>query len=98
MIIIMGYVHIDPSDVDEFFDDIQVIVSGTKAEKGCLFYALALDDARVGRMLVAERWQDQESLNAHWDGQNAAAFQKWMTRIKIDVLRYDASNERSLMD
>ncbi len=37
MIIVMGYVHLDPSDVDEFLADIQVIAPGTRAEKGCLF-------------------------------------------------------------
>jgi hypothetical protein len=31
-------------------------------------------------------------------GPQTASFQKWMGRIKIDVLRYDASNERPLMD
>jgi quinol monooxygenase YgiN len=94
----MGYVHLDPSDVDEFLADIQVIAPGTRAENGCLFYAVTLDDPHAGRMLVVERWQDQESLTAHLEGQQAAAFQKWMNRIKIDVLKYEASNERPLMN
>jgi quinol monooxygenase YgiN len=94
----MGYVHLNPSDVKEFLADIQVIGPGTRAEKGCLFYAVALEDARAGRMLVVERWQDQASLTAHLEGAQTASFQKWMNRIKIDVLRYDAPNERPLMD
>jgi quinol monooxygenase YgiN len=94
----MGYVHLNPSDVKEFLADIQVIGPGTTAEKGCLLYAIALEDARAGRMLVVERWQDQASLTAHLEGPQTASFQKWMNRIKIDVLRYDASNERPLMD
>ncbi len=97
MIILMGYVHLNPSDVGEFLADMQAIAPGTRTEKGCLFYAVTLDDARAGRMLVVERWQDQDSLDAHLGTGQAAAFQKWMTRIKIDVLRYDASNERPLM-
>jgi quinol monooxygenase YgiN len=98
MIIVMGYVHLNPSDVDEFLADIQVIAPGTRAEKGCLFYAVTLDDASAGRMLVAERWRNQASLTAHLKGAQAAAFQKWDNRIKIDVLRYDASNEGPLFD
>jgi quinol monooxygenase YgiN len=94
----MGYVHLNPSEVKEFLADIQVIGPGTRAEKGCLFYAVALEDARAGRMLVVERWQDQASLTAHLEGAQTASFQTWMNRIKIDVLRYDASNERPLMD
>lgn len=98
MIVLTGYVHLDPSDVNEFLTDIQAIAPGTRAEKGCLFYSVTLDDAHAGRMLVVERWQDQESLTAHLEGQQAAAFQKWLNRIKIDVQKYDALNERSLMD
>jgi quinol monooxygenase YgiN len=68
IIIVMGYVHLDPSDVDEFLADIHVIAPGTRAEKGCLFYAVTLDDAHAGRMLVVEQWQDQESLTVHLEG------------------------------
>jgi len=55
MIILMGYLHLNPSDVDEFVADTQAISTRTRAEKGCLFYTVALDDARAGRMLVVER-------------------------------------------
>ncbi len=99
MIILMGYVHLEnPSDVNEFLADVQAIAPDTRAEKGCLFYAVTLDDAHAGRILVVERWHNQESLAAHLVGEQAAAFQKWLNRIKIDVLKYDASDERSLMD
>ncbi|MDP4096238.1 antibiotic biosynthesis monooxygenase [Paenibacillus sp. P96] len=99
MIVLIGYLHLNPSDVDEFTADIPDIVSSMRTEKGCLFYAVTLEDARAGRMLIVERWQDQESLTAHLEGQKAAAFfEKWGNRIKIDVLKYDASNERSFME
>ncbi|SFB23152.1 Antibiotic biosynthesis monooxygenase [Lentibacillus halodurans] len=65
MIVLMGYLHLNTSDVNEFTTDVQVIASSTRAEKGCLFYAVTLEDARAGRMLIVERWQDQESLTAH---------------------------------
>jgi len=94
----MGYVYLDPSGVNEFVADVQAIALDTRAEKGCLFYAVALDDARDGRVLVVERWQDQESLTAHMKAQRTLPFQKWLTRITSDILKYDASNERSLLD
>ena len=98
MIIVMGYVRLAPSDVAEFLADIEVIGTRTRAEKGCLFYAAVLDDASLGRILVAERWQDEQALSAHLQGPQVIAFQKWMNKLQIDVLRYDASNERSLSD
>ncbi len=94
----MGHVYVAPSDVTEFLADIQVISPGTRAEKGCLFYAVTLEDADAGRMLVAERWLDQPSLDAHLEGPQTASFQKWTSKMRLDISRYDASNERPLID
>jgi len=99
MIIVMGYIHLNPLDVDEFFIDIQKIISSTKVEKGRLFYSVTVDDAATGRMLVAERWQDQESLVEHLERQEMRTFlNKWETKIKSDILKYDALNARALME
>lgn len=99
MIILMGYIHLDPSDVNAFTTDVQAIVSSTRAEIGCLFYAVTLEDARAGRMLIVERWQDQESLTTHLETPKMVAFlKKWGGRLKSDLIKYDASNERSLME
>jgi len=87
-----------PFDVKDFLADIEVIGPGTRAEKGYLFYAVTLDDARAERMVVAERWRDQASLTAHLEGPQTASFQKWINRIRIEALRYDASNERPIID
>ena len=70
-----------------------------KLTRAAFFIAVAVDDAAAGRMLVVERWQDQASLTSHLETHRTATFlEKWMTRVKSDVLKYDASNERSLMD
>ncbi|MBT2725585.1 antibiotic biosynthesis monooxygenase [Bacillus sp. ISL-75] len=99
MIILMGYVHLNPSDVDEFTADVQAVASSTRAEKGCLFYAFTLEDARAGRMLTVQRWQDQESLTAHVERHETAPFlKKWGNRMRMDILKYDAMNERSFME
>ena len=99
MIILMGHLHLNPSDVNEFTADVQAIASSTRAEKRCLFYAFALEDARAGRMLIVQRWQDQGSLTAHLERQVTVTFlNKWGDRIKSDILKYDASNEYSFME
>ena len=99
MIILMGYIHLNPSDVSEFLADVQAITRSTKAQDGCLFYTVTLDDASAGRMLVVERWRDEQSLDAHMQTQETKTFlEKWASRMQSDVLRYNASNERSLLD
>lgn len=99
MILLMGYVHLDPSDVDEFAADVQDVVASTRAEKGCLFYSFTLEDARAGRVLTVQRWEDQESIAAHVERHESAPFLlKWGNRMRMDVQKYDISNERSFME
>lgn len=99
MIIVLGHVHIDPSDVNEFRRDIDAIDPSRERESGCISYSVAVADPAIGRMLVAERWQDQQSLAAHIQGRGVSEFvRKWSGRMRSDVLKYDASNERALSD
>lgn len=64
MLIVTGYVRLDPADVETFATDIETLIDITRARDGCLFYAVALDDQLAGRMLVVERWRDQAALTA----------------------------------
>ncbi|MFH1804951.1 MAG: antibiotic biosynthesis monooxygenase [Pseudomonadota bacterium] len=99
MIIVLGHVDIDPSDVDNFLKDIKEIDPGKKPESGCISYSIAVADPTIGRILVAERWQDQQSLTTHIESNGTLAFvEKWSGRMQSNVLKYDARNERTLLD
>ncbi len=94
MLILMGYIHIDPLDVDAFIHDVQAISLSTKAEEGCLFYGITLDDRSAGRFLVAECWRDQEALTAHLARAETLAFLKtWGDRMKGDLQTYEVTKE-----
>jgi quinol monooxygenase YgiN len=99
MIIVMGYVTLDPSDVRGFIADMQQFAATTRAEDGCLFFSVAMEDAAAGRILVAERWRDQQALTTHLAAPETQAFVKiWARRMKGEVLKFDAANEQGLMD
>ena len=99
MLIVIGTVHVDPSDAVRFASEIEALAKTTRTRAGCLFYAGALEDAAAGRMLVAERWTDQAALTAHLEAPDVRAFvQRWATRMRGDVLKFDGANERSLTD
>ena len=98
MLIVTGYVQLAPADVGQFAADIKALIDITRARDGCLSYAIALDDPRVGRMLVVERWRDQAALTAHLAALETIAFvERWQGRMSGDVLKYDAANERALV-
>lgn len=97
MLIVTGYVHLDPADVERFATDIEALIDITRARDGCLFYAVALDDPLAGRMLAVERWRDQAALAAHLAAPETIAFiERWQGRMSGDVLKYDAANGRPL--
>ena len=54
MIVLMGYLQLEPGDVRAFSAAVQAVAASTRAEPGCLFYGMAWEDADAGRMLVAQ--------------------------------------------
>ena len=99
MLIVTGRVHVQSSDLDEFAADIQALAHSSRQRDCNLFYGVAIDDALAGRRLVVERWRDQASLAAHLNAPDTLAFmERWRERMTGDILKYDAANERTLMD
>jgi quinol monooxygenase YgiN len=99
MLILTGYVDIAPSDIDEFCIDIERLTATAGTREGCLFYAVALERASLGRMLVSERWRDQHSLTAHLAAPDTAAFiQRWSHRMVGNIVKFHTMNERGLTD
>ena len=99
MLIVTGYVHVDPTDLAKFFGDLQILAVATRQRAGNISYDAAVDDPQAGRLLISERWSDQSALTAHLDAIDTVAFvSRWQGRMKGDVRKFDASNERGLMD
>ena len=99
MIIIMGYIHVDPVDVGEFTAEMRSFANSTRMESGCLSFTAALDDAAAGRFVVAERWDNDQALTAHLQGHHTAEFlSKWASKMNGAVLKYDGLNARQLTD
>ncbi|WP_296021653.1 putative quinol monooxygenase [uncultured Agrobacterium sp.] len=99
MLIVTGYMHVDPSDAAQFLNELKDLAIVTRRRPGNISYDAALDDPGTGRLLIAERWTDQEALSAHLDAQQTKAFvARWQGRMRGDVRKFDASNERGLLD
>ena len=98
MLIVTGYMHIDPSDLSRFHAELQAVALIVRQRSGNLSYDAAVDDAQAGRLLIAERWHDQAALNTHLGAPETKAFvQRWQGKMRGDIRKYDASNERDLM-
>lgn len=99
MLIVLGYIQVNPADLAEFRLDLQSLAEATRQRAGNISYDAALDDPRDGRLLIAERWADQVALTAHLEADDTVAFvNRWRGRIQGDIRKYDAANERELDD
>ncbi len=102
MIIIIGRAEVDPARIDALRPALQDMMRHTFEESGCLSYSLAVEhagtDGGPAVISIAERWEDECSLKAHFDTPHMTAFNNAVNGaiLSLDVRMFDASNERPL--
>ena len=65
MLIISGYMYIDPIVLEQFMGELKLLANAVRQRDGNLSYNAAVEDYQTGRLLISERWVDQDALNAH---------------------------------
>lgn len=99
MLIISGYMYIDPSVLELFMGELKLLANVVRQRDGNLSYNAAVEDYQTGRLLISERWVDQDALNAHLIKTDTVEFiNRWQGKMKGELFKYDAFNERGLMD
>lgn len=102
MIIVMGRAEVDADKLDAMRGALTEMMRATWAESGCLSYSLAVEsdgsDGRPAVLCIAERWESEAALRAHFATPHMAAFNRAVAgaALSIDVRMYDAANERPL--
>jgi quinol monooxygenase YgiN len=99
MLIVTGYMRVDPADLLQVLQDLRNLAVVTRRRNGNISYDAAVNDTQSGELLISERWVDQSALSAHLDAVDTAAFvSRWQGRMHGDIRKYDALNERSLTE
>ncbi|MFK3876484.1 putative quinol monooxygenase [Pantoea agglomerans] len=99
MLIISGYMYIDPIVLEQFMGELKLLANAVRQRDGNLSYNAAVEDYQTGRLLISERWVDQDALNAHLIKTDTVEFiNRWQGKMKGELFKYDAFNERGLMD
>ena len=68
MLIVAGHFEVDPADQEAFVASKVEAMERTRAEAGCLEYAMTVDPLDPTRVLLFERWADQAAFDAHMAG------------------------------
>ena len=95
MLIVAGHFEVDPSDQAAFVAGRVDAMRSTRAESGCLEYAMTVDPLDASRVLLFERWADQASFDAHMAGLADAPKSTGPAPKGFDVKIYDIAGERS---
>jgi quinol monooxygenase YgiN len=68
MLIVAGAFELAPEDRDAFVASKVEAMRSTRAENGCLAYAMSADPVDPTKVLLFERWADQAAFDAHMAG------------------------------
>jgi quinol monooxygenase YgiN len=90
MLIVAGYFDVDPSDREAFIADRIDGMKKSRAEQGCIAYAISADPIEPGRVLLYERWEDKAALAAHLEGMRSAPpARREIPLLGVEVQQYE---------
>ena len=100
MLIIEGWMHFAPGEIDKFALAAEQMVEATRLEEGCLHYAFARDMNDPDIIRISERWVDEAALEAHFASPHMAAFGAGLAQVErlgSDVRLYSGEEVRRIM-
>jgi quinol monooxygenase YgiN len=93
-IIVAGRVFVPAEDVETFVAEAQSTYPIAAANPGNVLISFCAD-AATGTVTVLEQWASQEALDRHLATPEVMAlFAKWGPRMRNEVRKFDALNER----
>jgi quinol monooxygenase YgiN len=98
MLIVGGDFQLDPEQREAFLASRVPAMEQSRAEPGCLEYTFAGDPVDPGRVILFERWESQEALDAHLKAMRSRPQPSTPAPAprSASVKLYDVSAERSL--
>lgn len=90
MIIVNGTVRFAQGEIDRLRQSMARNVEATRAEQGCEHYAYSVDISDPNLLHVAERWSDDQAIEAHMASPHMAAFMAEIGASKIESISIKA--------
>ncbi|PZS39806.1 MAG: antibiotic biosynthesis monooxygenase [Pseudonocardiales bacterium] len=94
MVIVAGYVTVEPQVRDSYVAGCVRIVEQGRAAAGCLGLAVSADLTDPARVNIYERWESQGNLEAHRS--HAPGPEHEAEMLTMSVAEYDIADVRSL--
>jgi quinol monooxygenase YgiN len=92
MLVIAGYVRMDPAKRDASVAAATTMMAETRKEAGCISYTFSSDLEDEGVFRIFEEWESPAALDAHFQSPHMAEFQKQIPNLgvkEMKVQRYE---------
>lgn len=95
MIVLTGHIITDAATLPKLFARLEELCEPSRAEDGCIFYHMAIEDAEKGLIIAMEGWRDQAALDAHLELPAIAELLKdFDGKFSNDVQIHEVSSSR----
>lgn len=99
MIVVTGYITINPDMRAEVEAAVATLVPLTLAEEGCAQYSYAADLLDPNRINIIEQWETDEAMTAHMGTTHLADFMGVMGTCiggPLEIVRHDISSSTKI--
>jgi quinol monooxygenase YgiN len=94
MLIVAGYLVVDPSQRDSYLEDCRAVVRQARKSPGCLDFAISADLIELDRIDIFERWESRAAVE-EFRGSGPSDEQQGSI-VSASVCGYDVSSEQRL--
>src|SRR5262245_49303064 len=97
MVIVGGSFELEPSDRDQLIASRVDMMQTSRDEPGCIEYTFSADAIGPRRVVLFERWESQDALDAHLNNlRGRADARDGVAPITASITIYDVVGERQL--
>ncbi len=98
MIIVAGYIDVDPAVRGEFLEAMRDTIVATRSEPGCIEYTFSADAVEPGRVRLFEQWETKDDLGTHLaaGARQPSPASAQFERASVELMQYEISAQGPL--
>jgi quinol monooxygenase YgiN len=98
MIIVAGFIDVDPAVRGEFLEARRDSIVATRSEPGCIEYTFSADAVEPGRVRLFELWESKDDLRTHLaaSAKQPSPASAQFEPASVELLQYEISAQGPL--
>jgi quinol monooxygenase YgiN len=100
MILVSGFLVIDPANLDRATELVTKLTEATRAEPGNIDYSFSSVLGDPGRLIITEKWEDQAAIDAHMASPHFLEFMGATGELgvsAVEITKYEVASESKLI-